>query len=205
MSLIGVLKNLGTRTVYPINQVVFANGVPGVYTLNLRERGYYYVEMVGGGGGGGTGADGDGGTGAVYLGNIFVPGGIYTIQVGGGGIGGGRYDNGQPGSPSSISGIMVCGNGFGGKSVKANPTYMNGLGGTFQILNPIYVLQPENGKNGNDKRSYHQIPAVNPSGFTPNPNCGAGGGADAGNHKGPGGTGGAGYVRITFKGRNLVG
>ena len=195
MSFVSLCNSLGGISKYRKEQVIFEKDIPGTYNINILENGIYYVEMVGGGGGG---ANSDGGAGATFLGNIYIPSGTYTIQVGAGGRKGNRNNNAYPGTSSSISNIIVCGNGFAGKGQRVGAPYRESQGGDFTILNSKFVLQPENGAKGNNG-SIHYIPARVLSNFTPNPILGSGGGSMYLGTVDFGDDGYHGYVKITFK------
>lgn len=203
MSFISILNSLGGASPYKTDEVLFDSGIAGTYKLKILQSGTCYVEMVGGGGGGAGGFDCDGGTGAVYLGNIYIPTGDYTLQIGSGGASGNRNNNALPGTSSSISNILICGNGFGGKGYRTSGGYRLGDGGDFTILNPNLVLEPLKGKNGHG-HSYNQVPSRNNSDFTPNPLYGSGGGSAPANWSSYGGNGYSGYIRITYKSKKII-
>ncbi len=195
------LNNLGGISKYQKNQVIFDQGTPGTYQLQIYVRGTYYIEIVGGGGGG---ANSPGGSAAVYIGNAFLNAGIYNIQVGAGGGNGNRNNNAKQGSNSLIENLIICGCGFGGQANREGSVYRQGEGGDISILNSNAILQPQNAKKGiNATKNIGANPTVY-SEFIPNTYCGSGGYANTASSPGFGGKGGDGYVKITFLDKKII-
>lgn len=116
---------------------------PGTYTINIGESGNYDVIVIGGGAGGAWGmntygirSSSSGGSGAVFIGNIYIPAGIYTCTVGQGGLPAGHGGYGSAGETTSISGIISASGGSQGAFASWGTTALS-YGGTVTSYTTI--------------------------------------------------------------------
>ncbi|MBQ2645134.1 hypothetical protein IJG14_06155 [bacterium] len=115
----------------------------GQYSINIPVSGNYDVVLVGAGAGGAWGMDvyavrssASGGSGAAFVGNIYIPAGTYSCTVGAGGASAGNGGTGGAGGDTSIGSIISAGGGSAG----AYATWGNrraSSGGTMSVNTTI--------------------------------------------------------------------
>lgn len=191
------------------NTVVFNNSTPGAYSLELKD-GIYYLEITGGGGAGGTGTSmnysGNGASSAAgFKGEVKFSRGVYNLTVGNRGAPT-SGDWGGDGTPSSIAGLIICGQGYGGKT-GAHRNQVRG-GGTL-TKQALQIVRQDIGANGNnggpgdkDRPGYGGASVLTGNGGGSG-NNGAGTAPGAGGAGGwttgyTGGYGATGLIRITY-------
>lgn len=146
---------------YDPSEVIFQSSTPGTYTVDIVTSGYYNVAVVGGGSGGAyvyssKFSDGraSGGSGAGFVGIIYLTAGSHTIKVGAGGSGKAYETNGQSsatstaGGQSAIDSIIVANGGGSAKARIHGATQTAGSGGTLSY-DSSKVQSYSLAKNGN--------------------------------------------------------
>lgn len=175
---------------------------PGTYTVNIPESGNYDVVLVGGGAGGAWGFDvyavrstASGGSGAAFVGNIYIPAGTYTCTVGNGGADAGNGGYGGAGGTTSINGIISAGGGAYG----AYATWgirQQSVGGTISVNTTVNSATiNSNGNNGTT--AYNDFSAGGASLYS-----GLGKGGDA--YPTYAVSGNAGYLSIKMSGASYI-
>ncbi len=196
-----------------------SNSASGTYTLDIATSGYYYVQVVGGGGGSyafsrnyshwwnGCAA---GGSGAAFVGTIYIPAGQYQVVVGEGGASNSSGDGtcrSTDGGTSSIGNLISCTGGtrgFGGARDLNNLNFFVGTGGTV-ILNTSasYVTTNINGNVGGGANAYKEAGLHFDGGASVYGGYGAGSWAATYSGNPAVGTAGNGYVKIQYQGPYL--
>lgn len=131
--------------------LVFAK--EGIYTITIPASGNYEVVAIGGGAGGAWGYDvygvkhtASGGSGAGFVGEIYIPAGTYTAYVGAGGSSAGNGEYGGAGGNTEIVGIISAGGGAAG----AYATWGNNTGSDGGVLSVLTtVVSSTVNSNGN--------------------------------------------------------
>lgn len=116
----------------------------GSYTFNAPVDGFYTVAVVGGGGNGGSGLNAyavetfwSGGSGAGFVGELYLAAGNHTVVVGGANGG------------SSIDNLVVAGAGGDGTGGGFNLSPVGGSGGTLTITGQVQNASVQsNGNSG---------------------------------------------------------
>lgn len=134
----------------PANTIVFDSSIPGLYSLEIKD-GVYYLEITGGGGAGGIGSSmsysGNGASSSAgFKGEVKFSKGIYSLIVGNKGAPT-SGDWGGDGTPSSIVGLIVCGQGYGGKTGSHRNQVR--VGGTL-TKQALQIIRQDVGANGNN-------------------------------------------------------
>lgn len=165
----------------------------GSGTLNVTQRGFADVLIIGGGASGGSAISGGGGAGGVYEGSMYLPVGSYTVTVGAGGAATAFDGIGNAGAESSFNNIFVPG---GGSSQPYNqPGFPGGCGGggsrSFSASGLIYA-------GGGGSKYGHPGGRGSNTGAQDNYGSGGGGGGGGGvggdASGGTAGNGGKGYT-----------
>lgn len=129
----------GSDVTLPLN---YEYNVPNSYTINIPVAGYYKVWLIGGGGTGGNHinmysvyAHYSGGSGAGFVGELYLSAGNHTVVVGGGG------------QASTIDGITA---GAGGNGSFPNMVQgVAGSGGVLSVTGTVRNVELQsNGKTG---------------------------------------------------------
>lgn len=117
--------------------LVFASA--GSYMVNIPVSGNYEVTLVGAGAGGVWGFDvygvrhsASGGSGAGFIGNIYIPAGMYNCVVGAGGTAAGNGGYGGAGGDTYITGLISAGGGKAGAYATWSQ-HKGSAGGTMSI------------------------------------------------------------------------
>lgn len=137
----------GTTTVTgsPEINFNFETATAGNYTINVPVSGYYSVIVVGAGANGGLALNSysknstwGGGSGAAFVGELYLTEGTHTVTVGG-----------VSGGASSIDGLIVAGGGQAGSGGPYNLTPTSGAGGTISVTGTVRnVTLQSNGNKG---------------------------------------------------------
>lgn len=146
---------------YDPSEVIFQSSTPGTYIVDIATSGYYNVAVVGGGSGGAyvyssKFSDGraSGGSGAGFVGIVYLTAGVHTIKVGAGGSGKAYESNGQSsatstaGEQSAIDSIIVANGGGSAKARIRGASQTAGSGGTLSY-DSSKVQSYSLAKNGN--------------------------------------------------------
>lgn len=120
--------------------------VPGTYNLNIPVSGYYQIVLVGGGGNGqgpsinyaGMYSYCGGGSGAAFVGEVYLNSGSHSIKVGG------------AGGNSSVDSLIVAGGSTNAGMSNYNMQRAGGYGGTLTISSSSQVRNVTVQKNGNN-------------------------------------------------------
>ena len=135
---------------YSPNEIVYMYDTPGTYPLNLKSSGYYKLEIVGGGGqGSGIAANANsyysgcgGGSGAGFVGEIYLNQGNYSATVGG-----------QAAASTFVNSnnttLITAGGGTNAKLTNYNLSRSGGNGGTLTVDNSLTTRNVEVQSNGN--------------------------------------------------------
>lgn len=131
--------------------LVFATA--GTYTINIPTTGFYDIVAIGGGAGGAWGYDvygikhtASGGSGAGFVGKIYISEGTYTAIVGSGGTPAGNGGYGGAGGSTEIIGIISAGGGAAG----AYATWGNNIGSAGGVISVSTTIQSYSlNSNGN--------------------------------------------------------
>lgn len=147
MSIATKFTPLGGGNTAQNSEPLMTKETPGTYTLTLENNGYYLVELVGGGGGGAQSRLGvneiiylnkhGGGSGAAFVGEVYLLQGDYVVVVGKKGTNDEKItmeaSNGGMGGYSIFNNNGIFPNNFrlsilarGGKGGKANAGYIDG-------------------------------------------------------------------------------
>jgi len=133
--------------------------IDGTYTINISTSGYYSVKLVGGGGGGRNGYNSPnayGGSGAAFVGEIYLNTGSHNIIVGG-------YNNNGDGADSILydengNVLITAGGGKYATSAGAFLPAYDGAGGTLTIATGVLtqnVTVQSNGGTGASGSKYN--------------------------------------------------
>lgn len=120
--------------------------VPGNYTINIPQAGYYPVVLVGGGGKGqgpsinymGLYSYCGGGSGAAFVGEIYLNSGSHNIKIGGGG------------GNSSVDSLIVAGGSTNAGMSNYNMQRAGGYGGVLTISSSAQIRNVTVQRNGNN-------------------------------------------------------
>lgn len=180
--------------------LVFATA--GTYTVNIPTSGIYDVVAIGGGAGGAWGYDvygirhtASGGSGAGFVGKIYIAAGTYTASVGAGGAPAGNGGYGGAGGNTEIVGIISAGGGAAG----AYATWGNQTGSAGGVMSISTAVESSSlNVNGNSGSGAF--------------NAASAGGAGVLNGYGKGGDatlsssyyGSAGFLSLNFSGQTYI-
>ena len=125
--------------------------VSGVYTIRITNSGYYAITLVGGGGASASGLNSfgygsycGGGSGAAFVGEVYLSVGSHNLSVGGEGGNSVLYDeNGNV--------LITAGGGTNGAMTNYNLDRAGGYGGVLTIVSGVQtqnVTVQTNGNNG---------------------------------------------------------
>lgn len=148
----------------------------GTRSITIENADYYKLEMVGAGGGGAHAGynkywrAGTGGSGAGFIGEIYLTAGTYIITVGAGGSEDYYYQGNSSRATNGGSTILsindtpliTCGGGTGGSVIAATITI--GTGGTLLVDSSVITRNVDlnkNGNNGNSSNHYGSYIATN--------------------------------------------
>lgn len=180
--------------------LVFATA--GTYTVNIPTSGIYDVVAIGGGAGGAWGYDvygirhtASGGSGAGFVGKIYIAAGTYTAYVGAGGAPAGNGGYGGAGGNTEIVGVISAGGGAAG----AYATWGNQTGSAGGVMS-ISTSVESSSLNVNGNSGSGALNAASAGGVSVFNGYGKGGDADLSASY----YGSAGFLSLTFSGQTYI-
>jgi len=156
----GNVNSSGNSEIFDFDAPTEVNlNIDGTYTINIQTSGYYSVKLVGGGGGGRNGYNSPnayGGSGAAFVGEVYLNTGSHNIVVGG-------YNNNGDGADSILydengNVLITAGGGKYATSAGAFLPAYDGAGGTLTIASGVQtqnVTVQSNGGTGASGSKYN--------------------------------------------------
>ena len=180
--------------------LVFATA--GTYSINIPTSGVYDVVAVGGGAGGAWGYDvygirhtASGGSGAGFVGKIYIAAGTYTAYVGTGGTPAGNGGYGGAGGNTEIVGVISAGGGAAG----AYATWGNQTGSAGGVMS-ISTTVESSSLNVNGNSGVGAFNAASVGGVSVFNGYGKGGDANLSTSY----CGSAGFLSLKFSGQTYI-